>query len=654
MKRHAANLLLVLGLLLAGSSALVVYLARTVLDEEAFATRMVSALDRPAVSAFVAQEIADGVVATNRDLTGVRPIISAMAQSLVRSAAFRAIARRAAREAHALLFSKGAEQVILAMPDVGVMLRGALESVSPEIASRVPVNVRTAIEARMDGVMSSRVLSLLRGVATVRQFARSGVLAGLLLLALALTLAPRRRQALLDAGIGLLAISALLALIVPLGRAAVTGAIADPALRPVVGELWLTFVGGLRQWALGIGAVAAMAMAAVASVISPSRLRDLARRGLDELTGRQPTALREVLRLASLLVIGAFAVASPLDTLAAAAVIGGVLLLALTVYEGVALVAPAGNLARPDDGPLSLNPALALGVGTVLLVTAGLGAMAVAPRVRADASVAAAMPVLECNGAVALCARALDDITLVGAHNAMGAADNPRWMFPNQDVSIPVLLQKGVRALLLDVHAGHPVQDRIKTDFQSEDERRKYEAAIGPDAFAAAMRIRDRLVGEGGSTGLYMCHGFCELGATPFDTALAELRTFLVAHPGEVVLLVIEDYVPPAEIMAAFERQGLGALAYQGPWKRPLPTLGEMVERGQRLVVLGEHITAPVSWYFPAFDLLQETPYTFHVPGDFSCRPNRGDVKNPLFLMNHWIETTPAPRPSNAALVNTE
>jgi hypothetical protein len=49
---------------------------------------------------------------------------------------------------------------------------------------------------------------------------------------------------------------------------------------------------------------------------------------------------------------------------------------------------------------------------------------------------------------------------------------------------------------------------------------------------------------------------------------------------------------------------------------------------------------------------IAETPHTFHTPEDFNCRPNRGGATNSLFQINHWIETTPAPRPSNAAIVN--
>ena len=54
----------------------------------------------------------------------------------------------------------------------------------------------------------------------------------------------------------------------------------------------------------------------------------------------------------------------------------------------------------------------------------------------------------------------------------------------------------------------------------------------------------------------------------------------------------------------------------------------------------------------PTLGTIQETPYTFHKPEDFSCRPNRSGTEGSLFLMNHWIETTPAPKPSMAEQVN--
>jgi len=77
-----------------------------------------------------------------------------------------------------------------------------------------------------------------------------------------------------------------------------------------------------------------------------------------------------------------------------------------------------------------------------------------------------------------------------------------------------------------------------------------------------------------------------------------------------------------------------------------------MVASDQRVVVFAENNNAGVPWYHQAFEYFQETPYTFHQPEDFSCRPNRGGAAAPFFMINHWIETTPAPKPSNAEIVN--
>jgi hypothetical protein len=50
---------------------------------------------------------------------------------------------------------------------------------------------------------------------------------------------------------------------------------------------------------------------------------------------------------------------------------------------------------------------------------------------------------------------------------------------------------------------------------------------------------------------------------------------------------------------------------------------------------------------------MQETPYSFHDPKEFSCKANRGDSSGSLFLLNHWIDSTPTPKPSNAEIVNS-
>ena len=63
---------------------------------------------------------------------------------------------------------------------------------------------------------------------------------------------------------------------------------------------------------------------------------------------------------------------------------------------------------------------------------------------------------------------------------------------------------------------------------------------------------------------------------------------FLVINPDEVLLMVLEDYVSPQDIAAAFESSGLARLVYSGPVTTPWPTLRELIESGQRVVVFLE------------------------------------------------------------------
>ena len=70
------------------------------------------------------------------------------------------------------------------------------------------------------------------------------------------------------------------------------------------------------------------------------------------------------------------------------------------------------------------------------------------------------------------------------------------------------------------------------------------------------------------------------------------------------------------------------------------------------MVVFTESGTPGIPWLRPAFASFGETPYSFHKIEDFSCRASRGSDTGSLLLVNHWIDTAPTPKPSNAAIVN--
>jgi hypothetical protein len=271
----------------------------------------------------------------------------------------------------------------------------------------------------------------------------------------------------------------------------------------------------------------------------------------------------------------------------------------------------------------------------------------------------------ECNGAARLCDKPLAKVAFPAAHNAMSGADIPEYLFASQNHRISRQLDDGVRALLIDTHYGIPADGgAVKTDLGkiTSAERREYVKEIGQEAFDAALRIRDRLVtGGDGEHQIYLCHRFCELGAVPLDETLGEIRDFAVSHPNQVLAIVNEDYVSPADFVAAVKESGLDEYVYKGQIDGSSPTLGEMISSGHRVVLMAENKAGTAPWYRDGYgDVLQETPYRFKQASELTdpaglaktCEPNRGSPNNPLFLLNHWIDTSPAPKPSNAAKVN--
>jgi hypothetical protein len=237
----------------------------------------------------------------------------------------------------------------------------------------------------------------------------------------------------------------------------------------------------------------------------------------------------------------------------------------------------------------------------------------------------------------------------------MSAAREPGWFFASHDGTIPAQLRAGIRALLIDAHYGYAGSSGVSTDLSNSAVRAKVEATLDPEMVAAAQRILSRRTGvpSGAKTEVFLCHGFCELGATPLDRTLGQVRDFLEEHPHEVVILFIEDYVAPADIEAAFVRSRLVDYVYTYRPEDGFPTLRTMIERGERVVVLSENLGSQPhpEWYHDGFALAQETPFSFKTAADFSCAPSRGRPDSPLFQLNHWLEKL-TPAPSDSAAVN--
>jgi hypothetical protein len=134
---------------------------------------------------------------------------------------------------------------------------------------------------------------------------------------------------------------------------------------------------------------------------------------------------------------------------------------------------------------------------------------------------------------------------------------------------------------------------------------------------------------------------------------MKRVRAWMADHPRDVVTFIVQDTVTPADTAEVFRKAGLLPYVYTPLADRAWPTLGQMIESGQRLVVMMENRSGGkrYPWLLDAFHWVQDTPYDFPRASDFSCARNRGPADASVFLLNHWI-TDKKREVSNATEVN--
>jgi len=650
-----AYFLLGLGVVLTAAGALAIDASRGILNGEAMADRTAAALVDPRVGAFVADRLTNAVLTEKPDLVAFRPIIAATAGGLVQTAPFRAIVRQAVRTAHRSALSTTGQRVLVSLPDVGVLVQSAVQSMSPAMADKIPPRIEAFASDLAARPATGRIQEGLRILGLIARAALALLLLGPALVILGIWLAPDRRRALLRAGIGLLVAAVLLFGVIPAGRA-VAVLISHEALeRGAIAGLWRAYFTGLVAWSITLGGIGLLVTSAATSLLETADPIHRAEELFRILATPPKSAGLVLLWSLGLTLVGGLVVAFPSDAAAAITLLAGLGICYVGLRELFRLVLgalpeeTAAEAAREAKSGGWLNRRLVV-VSLLVLVLGGTVVVLARPG-KSDVS---AGP-MQCNGSSTLCDRHLDEVVFATTHNSMSNVDMRNWMFPQQNGSIQRQLQAGIRALLIDVHNGVPVEGIVRTDLDAEAQSAlKIENAVGDSATAVAVRIRNRLTGDpSGPPARYLCHGFCEIGSAPLVPELEEVRDFLRGNPEEVLVMVIEDYAPPDSIAADFEKAGLAQYVYRGPITAPLPTLRSLIEAGTPLVVFLESGAPGVPWLYPAFDgAIMETPYTFHEPQEFSCKANRGGSNALLFQINHWIESTPAPKPSNAEIVN--
>ncbi|HEX3475936.1 MAG TPA: hypothetical protein VHT91_13010 [Kofleriaceae bacterium] len=642
IRRSIVSLLVTAGLALVLVGIVLTCATQAVFDRRSFADRAARSLRDPAVAGLLADRISLAAIRVNRDLTAYRPLIVSGARQVVSSAAFSPVLRASAEALHDVVFSQDGNDLLLDLADGGVLLRSIVASLPPRLSATIPDDVVVDLSER---IASSRQLSetlpKLREAAALATYAWWVLGGGVGCLLLAAALSPTRWRIGRETGWLLVLAALVLVLVRVAGVALIPRWIDDPAVSAAAVGVWRSFTAGAVDRAWLVGGIGIVLLCPAFRLETPARA---VWRWLRTVPGR---GVERVLRAAVLIAGGYGLVRWPRAAIELAVSALGILLL----YLGASALG-RGMFQRGRDEPIArraLRPAvIALSVG--LAVAVGLWSGGGAGSGPAEGLARDA-----CNGRRELCGRPLDTVVFATAHNAMGSSDQPAWWFPAQEAGIPAQLRDGVRGFQIDAHYGYQVADRVLTVVADEGEaRRSYEAVLGKEGVDAAFRIRARLLGKPeGERRLYLCHGFCELGALDLVTVFRSMRDFLRANPREVVILVVQDEdVRPEDIAGAMEQSGLSERVYRGPVTGPWPTLGEMIERHQQVLIVAENRAGGAPWFHPAFEVFQETPYDVRTVTGFSCQPWRGETRGTLFQLNHWITRVPAPRPSDAAIVN--
>ena len=639
------------------------YARRAAVDSDQFANRATAALRDDSVRALVAERITDDVVLENAaDLTAARPIIQSAASGIVGSRAFTGLFRSAVRDVHRALFEGDRDTVTLTVADVGTVFAAALEQVRPSLARNLESTGRVALLKRDVGSVTG---DLARLGDKVRVLALVLLALSLILAAGAIAVSRDRRRTVVALGIGLAGAGVVLIVAYAVARSLAIDQVEGPENRAAAGAVWDAFLGDLRtaSWILaGSGAILA---AAGASLIRPVDTREPVLRAAHWLATEPRHPALRVLRGVGFVAGGLLVIVEREAVLSLVLAVLGV----YVIYEGVAAVLrvvyrPPAPGEKAPRARITRRVTVSGRQLAVPLIAVALIAAAVATFLGTGGTTTAAPAKGPCNGHEELCERRLDRVVLPATHNAMSGPTAGKFG-SQQDRPIADQLDDGVRALLIDTHYADLLpNDRLRTYFGSRAElrRRAAQDGVNADAVDAALRIRDRLgfAGEG-ERGMYLCHTFCELGGTELEPVLDDLRDFLIANPNEVVAVINQDYVTPADFVAAVQDADLEDLAYRGPIGADGLTLRQMIDRNRRVIFLAENRAGAASWYHLAYEsITQETPYSFskveqltkraNLPA--SCQPNRGAANAPLFLLNHWITTDPVPLPSNATKVN--
>ena len=229
---------------------------------------------------------------------------------------------------------------------------------------------------------------------------------------------------------------------------------------------------------------------------------------------------------------------------------------------------------------------------------------------------------ITCHGEASFCLRTYDDFTFAETHNAYSTVEDKFLIGVNHYTGLQSQWEDGIRAFMVDSH--HRAYDNTTADDVS------------------------------------FCHGTgqffhpCQFGIVDAFDWIRLLDSLMNNSSGDIVTLLIENYVPASHLSHLFNETGKSRRVYTHTLGDPWPSLGDLALAGTDLVVFWEQAQDHDFPWLHDFGVFSwTTDYAEDSPDEMDCTVYRGDGSQPVWHLNNWLTSSfGLPDPVRAGDVN--
>ena len=229
---------------------------------------------------------------------------------------------------------------------------------------------------------------------------------------------------------------------------------------------------------------------------------------------------------------------------------------------------------------------------------------------------------ITCHGEASFCLRTYDDFTFAETHNAYSTVEDKFLIGVNHYTGLQSQWEDGIRAFMVDSH--HRAYDNTTADDVS------------------------------------FCHGTgqffhpCQFGIVDAFDWIRLLDSLMNNSSGDIVTLLIENYVPASHLSHLFNETGMSRRVYTHRLGDPWPSLGDLALAGTDLVVFWEQAQDHDFPWLHDFGVFSwTTDYAEDRPDEMDCTVSRGDGSQPVWHLNNWLTSSfGLPDPVRAGDVN--